>query len=245
LQFGSGLSPHALYSTLPELVRLSAAAAREQGWLLTTHVAESDEEWAMYRQRSGALYDWLKTQRDMSDCGPRSPVAQLHSLGALGENMLLVHGNYMDDEDIALVAQARTSVVHCPRSHDYFAHQRFQAEKLLKAEVNLCLGTDSLASVRLHRNEPAELDLFKEMQLFQREHPTIPPTEIIKMVTTNPALFLQSKKLGGIFPGAFADLVCLPAKGASAIDEQILHHSGKVSGVMIGGDWKIVPAQAE
>src|SRR5438552_10586857 len=41
--FGSrccaGLSPHAPYSTLPELLRLTAATARRRGWRLCTHLA--------------------------------------------------------------------------------------------------------------------------------------------------------------------------------------------------------------
>src|SRR6266487_3666890 len=41
---GAGLSPHAPYSTMPQLLRLSAAVARKRAWRLVTHVAESDLE---------------------------------------------------------------------------------------------------------------------------------------------------------------------------------------------------------
>src|SRR5580658_2478240 len=64
----AGLSPHALYSTTPDLLRQAGALARRRGWRVTMHVAESREEYEMYTGHSGPLFDWLKTQRDMSDC---------------------------------------------------------------------------------------------------------------------------------------------------------------------------------
>lgn len=65
-----GLSPHAPYSTLPELLRLSAREARQKKLLLTTHVAESAQEFEMFVHARGGLYAWLKrNERDTSDCG--------------------------------------------------------------------------------------------------------------------------------------------------------------------------------
>jgi cytosine/adenosine deaminase-related metal-dependent hydrolase len=60
---GAGLSPHAPYSTMPELLRLSSAAAREKGWRLVTHVAESDQEFEMFQHARGAMFDWLQRNR--------------------------------------------------------------------------------------------------------------------------------------------------------------------------------------
>ncbi|HWN97198.1 MAG TPA: amidohydrolase family protein, partial [Methylomirabilota bacterium] len=91
----AGLSPHAPYSTTPELLRAASKSARELGWLLTTHVAESADEFAMYQHARGAMFHWLKPQRDMSDCGDGSPVAHLARHGLLAENFLAVHANYL------------------------------------------------------------------------------------------------------------------------------------------------------
>ena len=46
------LSPHAPYSTLPELLRLTAKLARKRKWRVTTHVAESDQEFEMFMARA-------------------------------------------------------------------------------------------------------------------------------------------------------------------------------------------------
>jgi aminodeoxyfutalosine deaminase len=90
-----GLSPHAPYTASPELLELSARAAHRRQWRLTTHLAESEEEFEMFMYRQGAMFDWLKSQRDMSDCGRGSPVQHLERCGYLDENLLAVHVNYL------------------------------------------------------------------------------------------------------------------------------------------------------
>src|SRR5439155_4893382 len=95
----TGLSPHAPYTTTPELLRSAAGLARSNGWLLTTHVAESQEEMDMFCARKGPLYDWLRTQRDMSDCGLGSPVEHLERHGYLSNNLIAVHLNYLGVND--------------------------------------------------------------------------------------------------------------------------------------------------
>src|SRR5688572_28890509 len=72
-----GLSPHAPYTTTAELLSVAAHEARKRKWLLTTHVAESEQEFEMFLYKHGPLYDWLKSQRDMSDCGQGSSIRHL------------------------------------------------------------------------------------------------------------------------------------------------------------------------
>src|SRR5437763_245466 len=144
----AGLSPHAPYSTTPNLLRLSAQAARRHRWLLCTHVAESAQEFEMFVGARGAMFDWLqRSGRQTSDCGAVSPVRHLDRCGVLGPNLLAVHANYLRRGDAQLLATKRVNVVHCPRSHRYFGHQSFPLKRLLRAGVTICLGTDSLATV--------------------------------------------------------------------------------------------------
>jgi len=42
--------------------------------------------------------------------------------------------------------KARSSVVYCPRSHDFFGHENHPVRQLLDLGINVALGTDSLAS---------------------------------------------------------------------------------------------------
>ena len=183
----AGLSPHALYSTSPALLEAAALMARKNKWRITTHLAESIDEVEMYAARGGLLFDWLKGQRDMSDCGGVSCVEQASRCGLLGENFLGVHCNYVNGDDAHLLAESGASVVHCPRSHAYFRHTPFPYQELVKARVNICLGTDSVASVNKTGSAPLELSMFAEMRQFAGTNDNVAHREILQMATINGA----------------------------------------------------------
>jgi cytosine/adenosine deaminase-related metal-dependent hydrolase len=240
----ASLSPHAPYSTLPELLRLSAAAAREKNWRITTHVAESEQEFEMFMEARGRMFDWLqRNERDNSDCGRGSPVAHLARNDMLGENLLAVHVNLLAPGDTELLATHQAHVVHCPRSHHYFRHPPFPRRQLADAGINLCLGTDSLSTVRKTGKEKIELNLFEEMRRFAVADKTIPPMEIIRMATINGAKALgMAGQIGELSENAFADLIAIPFAGKEAdIYDAVVHHASTVSASMIDGQWAIAP----
>jgi cytosine/adenosine deaminase-related metal-dependent hydrolase len=240
----ASLSPHAPYSTLPELLRLSAREARKNRWRITTHVAESAQEYEMFVHKRGAMYHWLeRNERDMSDCGLGSPVEHLARNRMLGANLLAVHANYLGRRDAVLLAERKVSVVHCPRSHFYFKHRPFPLGKLLKAGVNVCLGTDSLATVYKTPREKPELNLFGEMRALARAHPKLQPQKILQMATVNGAKALGlTGRIGELSKNAFADLIAIPFAGKRAeAFEAAVNFTGHVRASMIGGQWAIMP----
>jgi cytosine/adenosine deaminase-related metal-dependent hydrolase len=234
-----GLSPHALYSTTPALLRAAAQLAAAQNWRVTMHVAESIDEFEMCAHSRGPLFDWLKGQRDMSDCGHGTPVQQVARCGLLSERFLAIHANYLDPADIAALAQSGSSVVHCPRSHAYFKHRQFPYKELAAARVNICLGTDSLASVAPARPPGPELNLFTEMQTFASLHPEVTPSDILRLATCNGARALGLQGcVGEIAPNSFADLITLPYAGKiEEAESAVVHYRGDVTGSMIDGRW--------
>ena len=238
-----GLSPHAPYTTSAELLRFAARAAREQRWPLTIHLAESEPEFEMFMYRHGALYEWLKGQREMSDCGLGSPVAHLDRCDCLGENLLAVHVNYLWRDDAALLGRRGVSVAHCPRSHAYFRHLLFPRAELAAAAVNITLGTDSLASTLKHRGRLPELNMFEEMRALAAVTPDLAPGAILKMATANGAQALgRPGELGELSPNALADLIVIPFAGKmSEANEIVVQHPGDVSASMIDGQWAIPP----
>ena len=238
-----GLSPHATYTASPELLEHAARAAQRRQWRLTTHVSESEQEFEMFMYRHGGMFDWLKSQRDMSDCGHGSPVQHLERCGYLDENLLAVHVNYLWRHDAGILARSKTSVVHCPRSHDYFRHLRFPHEEMESAGVNLCLGTDSLATTRSVQGSPPELSLFAEMQTFAGKNPAMPPEDILRLATLNAARALGlTGQVGELRADALADAIVIPFVGTQReVFDTILHHAGPVSGSMINGVWAINP----
>lgn len=230
-----GLSPHAPYSASLGLYQLANSCASSFSMPLTTHLAESAEEFGMFRHGQGPLYDFMNTlQRPMTDCGQSTPFAHLWKNGAIDVRWLLTHMNTLTEEDFLILADlprnAGPHIVHCPGSHRYFSHPPFPARRLHDLGVNLCLGTDSLASTD-------SLSLFDEMRLVRQTQPWLRPDEVLRMVTVNPARALRRKgQLGRIVPGALADLIALPASGSlGSVHEEIVEHTAPISWTMIDG----------
>lgn len=230
-----GLSPHAPYTASLDLYHLANACASSFTMPLTTHLAESAEEFAMFRNAGGPLYDFLASiQRPMDDCGATTPFAQLWRSGAVDANWLLVHMNTLTEDDFLLLAEqplgAGPHIVHCPGSHRYFSHPPFPYRRLHDLGANICIGTDSLASTDT-------LSLFNEMRLLRETQPWLRPEQILRTVTVNPARALRRRgQLGRIAPGALADLIALPVSATFGnVHEEIIEHSAPVSWTMIDG----------
>jgi cytosine/adenosine deaminase-related metal-dependent hydrolase len=209
---GFGLSPHAPYTASVDLYRLARTCGDKYGMLCTTHIAESIEEHEMFSHANGPLYNFLGgLGRDNSDCGHGSALSHLVEHGVIGSNCIVAHLNYLQDYDYELIASTGASVVHCPKCHTYFGHAPFPMKALRACGVNVCLGTDSLASNN-------SLDMRSEMREVQEYH-GLSDREVLEMVLLNGARALgQSGKLGQISPGSTADLVAFPhaTKGPDA-----------------------------
>ena len=238
------LSPHAPYSTLPELLQRTARVAQKRKWRVSIHVAESQQEFDMFQHARGPMHEWMKrNERDPADCGLGSPVAHLARQKLLGENVLAIHVNCLARGDATLLAKNKTSVVHCPRSHDYFKHPPFELARLAGAGVNICLGTDSMATVRKGGKHKPELDIFAEMRALAGNEKAISPAEILELATVNGARALGlAGKIGELSSGAFADVIAIPFSGRSRdVHDAVVHHTGNVSASMIEGRWVIPP----
>ena len=234
-----GLSPHAPYTTTAQLLQECGRLACQHHWLLTMHISESREEYEMFMVQRGPLHDWLRNQRSMKDCDHGSPLQFIYNQGIINPGFLAVHMNYLGPEDIQILARQPMSVAHCPRSHDYFQHQPFPYDMLKKVGVNICLGTDSLASTKSSFKDPAKLDLFAEMRTFRKFHPNVDPETIIRMATVNGAQALRLERVAGQLSEGFdADMIAIPYSGAvENAYESVLEHRGPVLASIRNGRW--------
>jgi aminodeoxyfutalosine deaminase len=221
----AALSPHALYSTPPELLKLVAEKMRTEKIPVSIHLAESEAEWEMYQNARGPLYDWLKSQRPMTDCGGKSPIQRAHELGLLQPSLLAIHCNYLALGDTELLAKNGVTVVHCPRSHAYFQHAPFPYEELRAAGVNVVLATDSLASIRPQKGNDVWLNMWDEMRSFWATT-DVKPSDVIAMATSH----------DGIQIGSAADLAAISYAGEiAALPERLVERTPRVVRTFIAG----------
>jgi 5-methylthioadenosine/S-adenosylhomocysteine deaminase len=136
-----GLGPHAAYTVPPEGLRTIAAEARARHALLQIHLSETEAECVIVRERYGM-----------------SAPALLASEGILEGRVLAAHAVWLDDQDLALLAEHDVAVAHCPGSNGKLGSGIAPLRALLDRGVRVGLGTDGPAS-----ND--DLDLWDELRL--------------------------------------------------------------------------------
>jgi cytosine/adenosine deaminase-related metal-dependent hydrolase len=179
----AGLSPHAPYTTHPDVLQCAVNLSAAHFAPLAMHLAESTEELELLRTRTGAFVELLQKLNawNPDSLVHRKPMGYLEQLVG-SARALVIHGNYLDDEEIAFVAAHREqlSVVYCPRTHAYFGHSRYPLTKMLNAGVRVVIGTDSRAS-------NPDLSLFEELRYLATTFPEVNPETILRMGTVNGA----------------------------------------------------------
>jgi cytosine/adenosine deaminase-related metal-dependent hydrolase len=166
------------------------------------HLAESLEELELLQSGTGPLVDLLQRLQAWDPSALASMVRPLRYLQILSAapRALAIHGNYLDKEERAFLAEhrSRMSLVYCPRTHFYFGHCRYPLADLLRGGVRVALGTDSRAS-------NPDLSVFEEMRFIARRFPEIAPVEILRMGTAAGAEALgQDHELGYLRRGYLA-----------------------------------------
>ncbi|MGQ3684989.1 MAG: amidohydrolase family protein [Candidatus Loosdrechtia sp.] len=229
-----GISPHAPYSVSKELYQVAAQFARDKKIPACTHIAETQDEIEFLLKGTGNLPVLLRKLRVLADNWQPpglTPIQYLQETGILCTNPILIHCNYITDEEISLIKSSGASVAFCPRSHHFFGHTNHPVERLLNAVINVGLGTDSLAS-----NDT--LSLLDEMKFLFRKSSVLPKT-LLSMATMHgaKALGLESKT-GQIKEGFEADLcgIRLPEHHTGTVYHQLLAMDSKNIFTMVAGN---------
>lgn len=209
----TGISPHAPYTVEPEGMSACARAARMLDAPLSIHLAETADEEPFTRSRRGRFVTYLKglgvwdESIPVSHCGP---VELAWKTGSLTGRTIIAHANYLSDADIARIADAGASVAYCPRTHHAFGHRPHRFRDMMAVGVNVCMGTDSLAS------NPS-LSILDELRFLHDHHPDVPPIELVAMGTIHGARALGLEDVAGsITVGKSADLVVVPLDPSGA-----------------------------
>ncbi len=184
---------HAPYSTAGKLIWHLKQASLKQGTLFSIHVAESKDEREFLQKGTGCFRDFLEKRNawdgsfGFEEEGLSGTVAYLDQLGVLDSNTLCVHCVHLTEDEIKILAKRKAFVCLCPGSNRYLRVGKAPLDMMLKHNLLPAIGTDSLAS-----NE--KLDLWREMQLLQVEHPGVQPSTILKMATLGGAKALNRDK---------------------------------------------------
>lgn len=229
-----GITPHAPYTTEAAVYREAMDDCLRAGRPLCTHLSETRDEWRFLADGTGPLRGFLEglSLWDTSFTAPRcSPVAYAAGLGLLGCRPILAHVNYADDDDLDLLAAGNASVAYCPRTHRFFEHAPHRYADMLARAINVCLGTDSLAS-----NET--LSILDELRFLRSIDSRLPDEQLLALGTLAGARALGLEAhIGSLEPGKRADFVVLPLSHPAAPHplEELLHGRASPSAVFMAG----------
>ncbi len=231
----AGISPHAPYTVCPSVVKRLVGLAVRRRLPVAMHLAESPEELRFLRSGDGPIHALL-AERDAWDAGAIArgtrPLDYLKLLAPVGR-VLVVHGNYLDDDELAFLAAHRRSMtlVYCPRTHAFFGHATYPLAKALQLGVSVALGTDSRAS-------NPDLSLWDELCHIAAHHAPVAPRDLLRLGTLAgaEALGLQAR-VGSLAPGKYANLVAvqLPATIAGDPHAALFRHSAQVTATWYRG----------
>jgi cytosine/adenosine deaminase-related metal-dependent hydrolase len=225
-----GLAPHAPYSVHPELLGGVVKLAAVEQVPVAFHLAESREEIEFLQTGGGPLRQLLEALGAWQPGAIRPGTRALDFLRVLAEapRALVIHGNYLDDEELAFLADhaERMTVIYCPRTHAWFEHRRYPLEKMLSMGVAVALGTDSRAS-------SPDLSLLAELRAVAAGYPAVAPEVVLQLGTSRTAAALgREDEAGSLTAGKLASLaiVALPEREAADPHELLFDSDRPVVG---------------
>ena len=134
----------------------------------------------------------------------------LERVECLDEHDVFIHCIGFSDADIKKTAKAGASVAWCPASNYFMFNVTCKIRKMLKAGVNVAIGTDSTAT--------GSPNLLAEMKFAREAYRAmygedLPAKTLFSMVTSNPAkAFRMADRVGALDAGMSADVLVLKAR---------------------------------
>lgn len=190
----TSLTPHSTYSISEELWTLIAnhiqAFATE---LVSIHYGESKAEYQFLQSGDGPLYDRYSKANI-----PFVPPKGLTPADVIKKNipsirkLMLIHNTFASTREIELLKTVYPdiSLVTCPESNLLIEKSLPPLELLTMPGVNVCIGTDSLAS-------SSSLSLLNQVMLILANYPSLSFDSVIKWATLNGARALGMDDIFG------------------------------------------------
>lgn len=225
-----GLSPHAPYSSGPDLLRAIKRVADDFDIQFSIHAAESTAELQLLVTGDGPFAE--KANRLAHGFHPPRTGA-IHYLDRLGvlESALVIHCVHLMPGEAHLLAEKARGVVLCPRSNALLGNGRPPVRALLDAKVRIALGTDSAVS-------NTDLDLFAEARALRELEPALTAAQLVQMMTETGADVLGlGDRFGRLATGYNADVIAVEVGDTGHPLEAVvkLGSQGHVRTVVTGG----------
>lgn len=189
------MAPHAPYTLSKEHLMEVRALATELGVPILIHVSETKDELRQVAEKQNGM----------------TPGAYLDSIGFLGDDVVAAHGVHLTADELRTFAAKKTGVAHCPESNQMLASGVAPIVDMIKAGMEVGLGTDGAAG------SGNNLDMVEEMasaarlqKVFRNDPKAISAREVLRLGTIGSAQVLGlADRIGTLERGKRADVVII------------------------------------
>ncbi len=190
--------PHAPYSVSEEL--WEKITPYFVGKVVTIHNQETSHEDQFFLQGSGELakmYELMKIDNAFYKPPGTGSVPSYFTKLSSASSVILVHNTFIQQEDIDFISAVKppkqlVSFCLCPNANMYIENALPPVDLLLQNNVNIILGTDSLASNH-------QLNILEEIKTISKNFPSIKIETFLTWATLNGATALQMNDTLGSF----------------------------------------------
>jgi 5-methylthioadenosine/S-adenosylhomocysteine deaminase len=184
-------APHSPYTVSPEHLQATVEKARQMDAVISMHLAEAPSETQYVKQHFN-----------------KTPVEHASSLGLYTQKLIAAHMVQLNESDISSTATAGVGAIHNPTSNMKLGAGISPVPAMLKAGVNVGLGTDGAASNN-------DLDMWEEIRMAALLHkvntgdPTaLPAKTALAMATRIGAAAIRlDDTIGQLRVGMAADVI--------------------------------------
>ncbi|WP_321368828.1 TatD family hydrolase [uncultured Draconibacterium sp.] len=192
--------PHSPYSVSHELFEKVQNYAQEKGRPFSIHNQESKAETEFFLTAESDIskhfIDNLNLDTTHWEPTGKSSLQSIIQYLPKENRLLLVHNTHTQKQDIDALKRYRklenTFFVLCPNSNLYIANELPPVDLFRQEKLQICLGTDSLAS-------NTELSILQEMLTIQQNFPEVPLEELLLWACINGAKALNLSNTFGSF----------------------------------------------
>ena len=218
-------APHSLHAASPETIGLALEVAEQLDVPCHLHLAEARYEREQVIDRYGT-----------------SPVRLLAREGLLGPRLITIHTVHVDDEELDLLADTGTGVVHCPGANAFLGDGIARVPEMLRRGIRVALGPDGGCA----NNRQSVFDEMRMATLMAKarleDGAALDASTALRLGTLAGAEML-GVGAGAIRPGASADLVALDLGDLSlqplvTLDRQVVASMQQtaIARVMVAGE---------
>ncbi|WP_066066932.1 amidohydrolase family protein [Neobacillus soli] len=224
------VGPNAPQRCSSEMLKVCKKLSQENDLSVHTHLLET------------------KIQRDVGDKKLDGILNYLKEHGLVNPKLSVAHAVWLTEEDMELLNEANTTIVHNPNSNMILGSGRASIGECVNKGIDIALGTDASNCGTQHNLLETMRSAIMMNRLYEPDYTKwLQVDDMFRMVTQNGAKAMgHQQKTGVIREGYCADLVLLNTNNTiwspenNVISQLVFHENGRsINSVMIDGKWTV------